>query len=167
MDLLKELRANYFKLCAYCDAFFKNTQNRHDDEMQCGAGCCSCCILESVTPLEAWIIRDYLQENEVKANRGNNGRCIFLNDCRCGIYEVRPLICRTHGLLLRSGEDGSVTGTCPLNFRNAEMDEIDKKYVLDIGLITDNLIRLDLAYRKITGGEETLPDRIKLSELIS
>jgi Fe-S-cluster containining protein len=40
---------------------------------------------------------------------------------RCGIYEVRPLVCRTHGLPLVFEEDGRMLrDVCPLNFDEGE-----------------------------------------------
>ncbi len=35
-----------------------------------------------------------------------NGKCIFLKDNLCSIYEVRPLVCRVYPFQLKSLRDG-------------------------------------------------------------
>jgi Fe-S-cluster containining protein len=85
-------------------------------QVSCGDGCDACCHqIIGATPLELLVIVDYLKARgtSLQALRervhelaeaarvvGPRGRfapehpCVFLENHRCSIYEVRPLICR-------------------------------------------------------------------------
>ena len=94
------------ELLAWCDTLFAAAQTRWGEAMVCGKGCCSCCLLESVSPLEAALLRRYITDHPLHGSAGTVGLCPLLTvEGRCRVYPVRPLICRTHGLLIHSGGD--------------------------------------------------------------
>ena len=71
----------------------------HADNVVCTAGCCNCCINLSVFPVEFYSILETLKAKNVKSlNFDKNLSCGFLENSLCSIYDVRPLICMTHGL---------------------------------------------------------------------
>jgi Fe-S-cluster containining protein len=90
--------------------------------------------------------------------------CVFIAEggC-CGIYPVRPIICRSHGLPIKL-DDGRVD-TCPLNF----VDSIDLEYkdipqldLLDLHNVNVRMSLIEILYCKSQGEE---PGRIPLSSV--
>lgn len=72
-----------------------------DAATPCKAGCGGCCHYEvKIYPIEA----SYIARNsgrplrkEPAPNESFHGRpCVFLQEGRCSIYAVRPVVCRTH-----------------------------------------------------------------------
>lgn len=120
------IRADYAALAARIDAFFAAVLARHRSVMHCQSGCAGCCQAGlSVSPLEAAVIREYLEglpaaERQHIASRAQVGgtaqlqpdgdpgehRCVFLDEAeRCAIYPARPLVCRSQGLPLAYAPD--------------------------------------------------------------
>jgi Fe-S-cluster containining protein len=170
-----EIIAQYGKLTDYCSAFWNRVAGALPGHIACRKGCSICCELTSVNYLEARLIADYCAERPetlVKKRcvrlppKGQDGSCPFITDGACRIYEVRPLICRTHGLLLR-GElfREPVTISCPYNFREIECGSVDTALVLDIEKISDNLARLNAAYCLAHGDVKKTSERIVLWDL--
>jgi uncharacterized protein len=169
---LNQIFAQYKALCNYCGEFSALVSQKYGQHIQCKKGCADCCSLETVSPLEAQVISEYLKKSPaltsenavVKSSDKKQGKCVFLKDEACAIYPVRPIICRTQGLPMGFSESPSID-VCPLNFTNQPVSSIDKKYVLDAGKIAENLMRLNLAYCMAKGEMDTAGDRIKLSSL--
>lgn len=81
----------------------------HREHICCKAGCSHCCeegdyplsqmeleyLMAGYSKLEAEK-KKIIQENIKKIVKG--GKCPFLYDSRCLVYEYRPIICRVHGL---------------------------------------------------------------------
>lgn len=169
---LSTLITQYQTLCQYCDDMFTATFHAYHPHMQCAKGCASCCLLETVVPLEAFMITSYLKNSAFHyvtagSDQGNQveTRCVFLNKDICSIYPVRPIICRTHGLPLIYPEKQAIE-TCPLNFTEIDLRSIEKKFLLDVESITVNLLRVNLAFCFLTQQTETAGDRIPLQRLI-
>ena len=170
---LTPLIAQYQKLCQYCDEVFAATFEAFRSHMRCIRGCAACCILETVVPLEAYVIDSYLHTSpppilpvlQDGADQPTE-QCIFLHNNECTIYPVRPIICRTHGLPIiypdREGID-----TCPLNFTNIDLTSIDKRFLFDAETITENLMRLNLAFCIMTQKKNSAGDRIPLHRLMN
>jgi Fe-S-cluster containining protein len=108
------------------DDHFAAAQARSPDAMRCGPGCDRCCHVRiSVFAIEADRIaarlRAIAQEDpelrervRVQANDpALADRCALLVDGRCAVYDERPMICRSHGVPVRT--EGETT-CCPLNF---------------------------------------------------
>ena len=167
-DAFTQLMTQYQTLCQYCDDVFTSTLNVCRIHMQCAKGCASCCILETVTPLEAHIIQNHIQsisDQGFSNIQPNECTCVFLRDNACSIYAVRPIICRTHGLPLLYPELGEIE-VCPLNFTELDLSTLDPAYFLDAERITTNLMRLNLAFCMLTGNAEDAGIRVLLQEIL-
>lgn len=99
--------------------------------LQCKAGCNSCCQKDlSVTFIEKKSIENYILENNINSTtRRDHNKCDFLlENGLCAIYEVRPIICRTHGMpVLVTPEENNNTPTisiCELN----EVNNLNELY---------------------------------------
>lgn len=130
------------KVAAFTDA----TSGRRKADITCSAGCSSCChawlTVSAVEADELTLALSGLPDDAREAIRERGDRelsreargeapprCAMLDvDGRCGVYEARPLVCRTQGHALRypSGvipvetvtrktTNGDVTW-CPLNY---------------------------------------------------
>ena len=168
-DGLDEYRA----VVARVEAFAAVVSARRSADLQCRAGCDSCCHVElEVSPVEAAAVRAHLRsldEAEVaglaaRARDRQGGRCVMLDAAgRCSIYDARPLVCRTQGLPLRYpagfvpseaiglhlGEKGDATW-CPLNFRERKPAGED---VLDAELVDRLLAVVNQRFSTSTGQE--------------
>lgn len=119
----------YLNLRKKVDEQFNKIFDKHRSQMSCAEGCHDCCAPDlSVTQIEAEMIKAFLKINpalvdELKQLSNidpyNGARCALLNeDGRCSIYEVRPLICRSHGAPVLVQIDAKREGldACPKNF---------------------------------------------------
>ena len=123
--------SRYRELTAKVDAFFTRVAERHGDDMQCGSGCSDCCHVRlTVTGVEATAIRDELAAWPAERRTALAGnaraaapeRCAALDPAgRCLIYQVRPIVCRSHGAPVRM-QRGSlpVIESCFRNFTHTE-----------------------------------------------
>src|SRR5512147_965349 len=73
----------------------------HKSHMKCKQGCIDCCQSFRILPIEFHAIKESIP----KASRENAditdiNDCRFLADGACTIYEIRPIMCRTHGFPL-------------------------------------------------------------------
>jgi len=170
MNQLQTIVDNYYKLCGFCDQLWSRVREAYPKEIACKKGCGICCELKSVNQLEAHIIKLYLEENNPpspeNATPEANKKCPFLCDDACLIYKARPLICRTHGLVLRSAEfHQTYAASCPYNFPSLRPDELSDKFTLDIDMITKNLMKLNLAYCMCKGVQNDAQSRVLLVDL--
>lgn len=162
------LMAQYAALCRYCDQAFAAALGRYPDHMQCANGCASCCILETVAPLEAAVIAAHLAAAgpPVMPARAAH-QCVFLDRAAsCAVYPVRPIICRTHGMPLQYPEMETLD-ICPLNFSDQHPLDIEPQYALDAERIAANLLRLNLAFCMLMGSREAAGERIPLADLLA
>jgi hypothetical protein len=90
------------------------------------------------------------------------GGCVFL-DSRdlCRIYGRRPVICRTHGLALRRAP-GAAPHYCGSNFTDGAPREEE---ILDETRITENLMRLNLAFCTLLGDRDLAGCRFALADV--
>jgi len=127
--------------------------------MLCRIKCSSCCILTSVSEFEAFIIMKFLYDNKISIkNRKKTKKCVFLENNSCLIYNIRPIICRTHGLILYDEELSTISKTCTNNFHQIEPVCFDPDYMMNITRITENLVRFNIVFCLIT---EKVPDNSK------
>ncbi len=165
-EYLNSVLANYRKLCDYCDQFWMKVISAYPDDFTCRKGCGICCELQSVNQLEAHCIRAFLQSQPASNDKcSGSDRCPFLSDENCTIYSARPLICRTHGLVLKSDEFTHPTVSCPYNFNNTHPFDLPDELILDIDKITENLTRLNLAFCICTGKKTESDVRVKMADL--
>jgi hypothetical protein len=147
--------------------------------MKCRAGCCSCCRARiSITRVEEAFLRRGLatlsQERraELSSRTGEKNRemCPALDDDgRCGIYALRPLICRTYGAPLRRRRavelvNPPVIDVCDLNFTDTSLKGLPPGDVLDQTAFVESLEALDEAHCT----ENDLPrgDRIPIARIL-
>ena len=164
------LIAQYAALCRYCDQAFAAARRRYPDQMRCAKGCAACCILETVVPLEAVMIAEYLASrahSRPMPDEAAADQCAWLDQAAsCRIYPARPIICRTHGLPLRY-PDQLDPDICPLNLLETFSRDIDPQCVLDAERITTNLLRLNVAFCMLIGSGEAAGERISLRDLLA
>ncbi len=167
---LLTLFERYATLTTYCDQAFAAAADRYAAQMRCASGCASCCRLETVVPLEAALIAAYLAvvplDFDCAADDAAAPECVFLTaDAACAIYPVRPLICRTHGMVIQY-PDQEEWDACPLNFTDVPLNQIEPHYVLHAEAVTTNLLRLNLAFCMIAGETDSAGERIRLHDIL-
>jgi Fe-S-cluster containining protein len=167
----QDILDRYSRLTDYCDSFWKRVVDRFPDQFACAPGCGTCCTLTSVNKLEAAIITDHCDRDtgaRQKPPPHPTGEewCPFLTDDRCRIYAARPLICRTHGLLLRSTEfTERIAASCPYNFVTVDFNAVGDEFALDVEKISLNLARLNAAWCMVTGMGKDAGERVRMAEL--
>jgi Fe-S-cluster containining protein len=128
-------------LSARVDAFFARVSASHPGAMQCRRGCSSCCqrdlrlrpvewrrLASAVLALPADEQRAILDAARTPPSGTGADRCALLTpDGACRVFAARPLICRSHGLPIRLGEQRT---TCALNFQGS-LDAVPDADVLD------------------------------------
>lgn len=165
--------ARLAELAARVDAFFARVHGAQANEMRCEDGCAACCAAElTVTGVEAAAISAHVSglpaaERAALAARAQGPvdparpRCAALDDAdRCGIYAARPLVCRSHGLPIRSrdGRGLPVVDACSLNFTTQGPAAVPAADVLDQTTLSTVLLAVDAAHAAATGrvaGERT------------
>ena len=139
------------------DAFFSRVAGRHGADMQCATGCSDCCHVRlTITGAEAAAIRAHVamwssHQRRNLAESGPEGdsapstdRCAALDPAgRCKIYDVRPVVCRSHGVPIRLRHGAlPVVQACHRNFRNTVPDP---DCVLDQTTLSAMLLAIDVA----------------------
>lgn len=149
----------YDALAGKVDDFFNRVYDRYRADMQCGAGCSDCCghhltvsLVEAESIARTLATRDAATRERLSARAAalpeGEGPCPALeDDGRCGVYEGRPLVCRSHGAPMYVGSAslpvladaleeeegaGAVIKCCHLNFPERPLDEVDPECVLDL-----------------------------------
>jgi len=163
-----DIMDNYRKLCAYCDSIWNRVREIYPNEIACRKGCGICCELQSVNQIEAYAIRSYIVNNKNLlddarvddvvidddiVDTDNTDSCPFLRKQSCSIYPARPIICRTHGLILRSSEFplSRQAASCPYNFPSVHPNDFPPELAVDVDAITKNLVNLNLAFCMASG----------------
>jgi Fe-S-cluster containining protein len=171
MSTIEGILDNYDRLCAYCDCFFSTVCSQYANDMRCKKGCSACCVLHSVCALEAHVI----VRNRVAVKTGPQpvpkkkpqGACVMLRGTACAIYTSRPVICRTHGLAISIDKKRTVCPTCTLNFTKRDVRGLPKPHVFDSAAITNNLMRLNLAFCMAIGHTSLASKRFTMEHVLS
>lgn len=160
--------ARYRELGEYCDALTQRVRERFAATWQCRPGCSDCCRLPTVCGLEAVVLLQAGLGSRFSGQvESGDEQCCLLRDDRCLVYEHRPLICRTHGLPLVSDSltEGEVD-CCPLNLPAlAGVTEVEAELVLDLDRLTEDLMRLNLAFFLVLGRPDLAEARFALAKL--
>jgi hypothetical protein len=155
--------SRYPELAAKVDAFFTRVEARHGAEMKCNTGCSHCCHVRlSITGVEAAAIRDAMATwpTERRAALAANlpvapgDRCAALDpNGRCLVYEVRPIVCRSHGapIRLRDARSLPVVQSCPDNFTAKGPAAADADCIID----QETLSAMTLAVDRDAGNDGT------------
>ena len=169
---------HYAQLTAQIDAFSAGITERHSNALRCRLGCTACCRQDlTVGHVEAASILLWLESNPLPPpdpsktpeddhplfdDLAGPAACAFLSaGGGCGIYPVRPAICRSHGLPIKL-EDGTLD-TCPLNFEGGALDAVPTVDLLDLGTLNKKLAMIEIFFCRQQGVEAG--ERIALSEL--
>ena len=167
----------YQNLRVKVDAHFDKIFQKHQAEMNCAAQCHACCAPDlSVTRVEADAIRAYLLNHPdivdrltalADTNPHGDTRCALLDaDGYCGIYEARPLICRSHGAPVLVQIDAKREGidACELNFTRG-MHMLDTGDWIHLETLNTMLTLIDWRHALDEGRERPDPetDRVRLT----
>ena len=126
-------------------------QNTHAKHINCEAGCHSCCLPDlHISGIEKQRIAKYIQSSSIlietlqklkEKNPYQSTRCQMLDENGfCSIYEVRPIICRTHGLpILFQDKDQWFADVCSLNFVTDSLDILEQDDFLPLDFINHEL----------------------------
>lgn len=170
------------ELWAKVDAFVARVDALHPGELACGPGCDDCCQQRlSVTGVEAARIvsalaaMDALEREEIarRASIAPESACAALDENgRCGIYAVRPLVCRSHGVPIRYVQDDApdrrhlpLVDACFKNFVGCDLTSIDRGSVLDQVTLSTLLSAVDAADADET--RRPRGERFELEQLLS
>ena len=144
---------DYQKLIDEVDRRCDRIVSRHRDQIACTKSCAgNCCRIHlSVYPVEAVSIAKALQKLapemrhriQNKARHTNSfGPCPLLEEGACLMYDARAVICRTHGVPVRTEYRGHRTvGFCTKNFKHPS--PIPDEDVIDLALLNRSLARVN------------------------
>ena len=163
--------SRYPELATKVDGFFNRVAERHGADMKCGSGCSHCCHVRlSITGVEAQAIREAVATWSTERQRAladnvasARAHCAALDpNGRCLIYEVRPIVCRSHGAPIRMRDARSlpVVAVCSNNFTARGPDAADPDCILDQETLSAMLLAVD----RDAGGDGT---RIDLADLLA
>jgi len=146
MTAAAQILEKYKKLLSSIDALCEKITNNSDGGITCHTGCSSCCEAGiRLCPLEAFSIKQWSRRQTPPKG---NGSCIFLENDLCSIYDVRPVICRTHGYpLLYNGDESLELSLCEKNFTS--VGSIDSSLFVDMEKINALMAALNLEFVKI------------------
>lgn len=157
----------YFDFIKFVDENIARLESIHSDNLVCSKKCCSCCMDTSVLPIEFFSIVSSLKEKQLIPEITKNN-CSLLKKSLCQIYQLRPLICRTHGLPLAYGEDENPRAKsisfCELNFTK-NIPDFGESNILDMDELNIEIVRLNEKFLKSFDGE--LPERMDLKDLVN
>ncbi len=173
IDPLENLR----RLLTMVDTHSQRVTDKHRAQMRCQSGCTACCRQQlSVARAEAHHILSWLLDNGVPAQDpaptdidqhplfdalSGQDPCVFLGpEGKCGIYPVRPIICRTHGLPIDLEDDQ--VDTCPLNF-DGDASAVPQGDRLNLKALNTRVALIESIFCQQTGQQTS--GRFELAEL--
>ncbi len=155
---------NYNVLLKKTDEKSKEITTRYQEKIRCGKGCHSCCMPGlTVNGLERENIRQYLNahpalaektEANAQANPHKGQRCSFLDaEGACLVYEARPIVCRSHGVPLKTALDPNAAvhisstemqlSVCSLNFSDMNLQDVGDHYFINLDTLNTILVLLN------------------------
>lgn len=140
----------YWNLINRIDQYSKEWSESPPFELSCQPGCDECCQARlTLFAVEVAAISRSLTERKdfTIPDPKNNGRCPFLENSRCSIYSLRPIICRTQGYpFVYEDDDGQMASD--ICFHNRKGDEISlpAKYVINLETLNRCLSSLNYLY---------------------
>jgi len=150
----------------------RSLEQMHCTHLTCRPGCHECCVNLTVFPVEFYAILDDLRLAGVtKLDFDREASCGYLKDGLCTIYQVRPMICRTHGLPIAflnmdADEPEMSVSFCPKNFIDADESIFSEETTLNIDELNYQLYEANLRFIEENPQLQLAPDsRICLSDL--
>ncbi len=163
MDEMKSIKL-YNSMIEKLDLHEAKLLGKYGEHIHCERGCNSCCILESVFPVDAFVIYNYFVSGRINVESLSfdeiPGRCVFVKDGACSVYSARPVICRTHGYPVFV--DGRAD-FCPDNF--ISLKTIDSEYILDLENLNKAIATINILFQREIHIEFFLRERVPLEEL--
>jgi hypothetical protein len=167
---------NLKRLQSRVDDFFAGIVTRHAEHLACGEGCSSCCkgrlslfVVELEPMLEAVSALDPALRSRIQARAARDPEeCPLLEDNRCSVYAVRPIICRSHGapILVRPDDPEAppTRDVCPLNFAGPlSLAALPGPDLLDLERLNSMLSLVNRLAMAEAGGEERVDLRQALT----
>jgi uncharacterized protein len=161
---------NYYNLLAKVDELCRRVTAECGEHLACRAGCAGCCKHLSLFPVEAAALAtalDALPEDRaghirVLAGAATAAACPLLENGRCLLYAARPIICRTHGLPLLTGQgEEQRIDYCPENFKGTTSLPADA--VLNLDLLNTTLAAINAVF---TATEQSGQERLSIAEAL-
>jgi Fe-S-cluster containining protein len=103
------------------------------EDVSCKKGCSYCCYCipkVSLTEIKFIIDKYGFPDVELIKEMEKNGKCIYLINDECSIYDARPILCRGYGVF-------SHPKFCSINSKERPI-VLNNTYVLRILELTDN-----------------------------
>jgi len=167
--------ARYMELLKKVDAFTASVLQEHGNHINCRRGCDECCRRSfSIFAVEALNLKagfDLLSKQMRRLILNNMGYynhagspCPLLHNSGCLLYEYRPVICRTHGLPVRSShiriKGERVTALCDRNFSSpGSVSGLDERHILNLDTLNAVLSSINLLYIKENGTPAGAPSQ--------
>jgi len=153
------MQKEYSDLILKVDSFVEEKMKVFEGKIKCKPGCYTCCVGGlTITKLEADAILEFLETNNIKLPLESNHKNLCKNldkDGRCLIYQVRPIVCRSHGVPLDYKEGAfKVRTVCPKNFQNEKISDLSLTDVLNMDTVN---VLLGMLNKHIYGTIERVP----------
>ena len=162
----------YQMLVAKVDAFAARSQSAQGPWLKCMRGCDGGCrTRRTAWTVELDHIRDYRDtlpaderrriENGASESEVLRGeRCVFLSqNGDCQIYPARPIICRTHGPVVRTPDER--LSWCELNFDTEDAERVISSLpddsILNLELVNGMLSLINRDHCAVREGVERAP----------
>lgn len=167
---------NYRRLVDRVDSACRRIQEAYSAQITCEKGCAgNCCRIHlSVFAVEAVSLATALKKLNretalhirQKAWQTNSfGPCPLLEESACLMYASRLIICRTHGLPMRTVYRGQRSvGVCRKNFRG--LDPIPDTAVIELDPLNRKLATVNRAFMAEFSGRVRLKPRFTISEAL-
>lgn len=169
---------HYLQLLKKVDATVAELEKRHNDHLRCSTGCDDCCQQElNVCPVELAFIARTIEgmtkelQAQIERRLGSydeaDGDCPLLLQGRCLVYEARPLICRTHGLVLdlaEQDEKSQIELTCAFNYTGLALSDLPPGEAIKQVVLSTILYHVNLPFAESFGLDPS--DRLPLSQVM-
>lgn len=164
----------YRQLREEVDRVSARLEEIHGSQIICRRGCCDCCRNLTVWPVEFFaIVEEMKTDGHCRPEFDPGAPCGFLKEGLCGIYPVRPLICRTHGLPVafqneHAGRPEMSVSFCEKNFTDWARDGIlfGPENTLNIDHLNQELSRIHINFLNECREKFEPHIRIELKDLL-
>jgi Fe-S-cluster containining protein len=163
---------NYRQLLSRIDDLCRRSEERYAGHIACRKGCDECCRHLSLFWVEGAALALALQSlpEEQRAHLRKKARdsrpdgpCPLLENGVCLLYRARPIICRTHGLPVLTG-DGQVD-FCPRNF--VGLAALPGDAVLDLERLNTALAGVNALFvAEIFAAHPPVKERLSIAEAL-
>lgn len=150
--------ANYRKLLTRVDDFSSRFIRMYKEQIVCRHGCTDCCRHNlHLLPVEFHYLKQGFTrlpeaEKNITESSSHDTYCTLLHEGSCLLYDLRPIICRTHGLpLLITKDDTQWRDCCPKNFKGQSLEHLPEKDFLDLEKLNTMLVTVNMVFSSRIG----------------